>query len=469
MKSQCLRLAIAVGLVAAMSLPLLANSNDDVTEALFKKISNTVNLAGVTGVNKNSYAVLMYPGLYVPSTLLPDAWSDVRQKNFDAYLLATMANTVPSPSWISNPTTVSVDDVYKTIINNVDTNALPKSEADIKRHEELYNKVYVELIDKENEYTRWDLYTKYQIQYAALYDNIEAQKIIIAETGKGRISAVDQMMLDQARKNWEGKGRKAETEGMIQEMHELDAKNPQVYFQNLKTTYNSQLCQIGNGTTYGAVNFFPAYKEWADFAGWTKVKMDETAMKECRESLKVQAEVKVKTGYFFWKVDTKTNASLTKEHMDLQTKNLSLEFELKRVNISRPWLDGQVFKMGTWSLSKAAGENYKVSFGKEMTPGYAGPLGTMPLVPTAMILARNVKITGAFSAEEQNVLQTSMKNNTSVGWGPFSLGGKVNGNANVDYSKTDKSFTFNGTTIQFAEMQVIGFICEVLPETPVKK
>lgn len=463
------RFALAAAVAVGMVFPAFALSDAEVTDALFKKISNSVNLAGVTGVNKNSYVVLLYPGLYVPSDMKPDAWSDVRQKNIEAYLLAQMANTVPAPAWISNPTTVSVEDVYKTILNNVDTNALPKSEADIKRHQELYNTVYVEIVDKENEYTRWDLYAKYQIECAALHDNIEAQKIEIAESGKGRISAVDQMLYDQARKNWEGKGRKAEVERYLQEMYELDAKNPQVYFQNLKSTYGSYLAQLPGGTSYGEVLFFPQYKDWLGYTGWTKVKMDESQMKEVSETLHVQADVHVKTGMFLWKVNTKTNVDVKTENKQSQTKNLNLQFELKRVNILRPWLDGQVFKMNTWKLNKMAGNNYKISYGKEMGATYTGPLGSMPLIPTGLIMARNVKITGEFSDAERNFVSTAIKNKTDVGWGPFSLCGKVNANANVDYTKETKTCSLRGDTIEFTEPQIIGYICEVLPECPAAK
>lgn len=136
--------------------------------------------------------------------------------------------------------------------------------------------------------------------------------------------------------------------------------------------------------------------------------------------------------------DVEHKNETSQSHMDADTFELSAELIL--VRLMRPWFNPLLFGMSGWYVK-----------------GYApGQISTqvLPLVPTALVVARNVTIKANFSTEDKKHMASSTSGSVSVGWGPFSVSGKYSN------SKSSDSFqsTLNGGTLSLPGLQVIGVL-----------
>ena len=144
------------------------------------------------------------------------------------------------------------------------------------------------------------------------------------------------------------------------------------------------------------------------------------------------------------------------EKIDVTSSSVQVSFELAVVNILRPWMDATLFSGNVvWN----AGRDQKkgsVSSGKfdTQTDDHL-----MPFVPTQMLVARNVKIVGAFNEAHQTFVKNHMDAGGSFGWGPFSFGGS--------HTQDSASFTKredgSGVTLKLEGIQCIGFVSWIPP------
>jgi hypothetical protein len=86
----------------------------------------------------------------------------------------------------------------------------------------------------------------------------------------------------------------------------------------------------------------------------------------------------------------------------------------------------------------------------------------MPFLITGLLLARNVSLTGSWNADLKTTYDSMTRGGASVGWGPFSFGGSYVSSQHNDYH----SAQISGSTITFADPQIIGFFVELLPLSP---
>lgn len=133
----------------------------------------------------------------------------------------------------------------------------------------------------------------------------------------------------------------------------------------------------------------------------------------------------------------------SQSHMGADTFELSAELLL--VRIMRPWYNPLLFGMSGWWVNGFA-------VGQISTQ-------TLPLVPTAYVVARNVSIKANFSTEDKTHLSSSTSADVSVGWGPFAVSGSYSN------SKTNDTFksTLSGGTLSLPGHQVIGVLCAPTP------
>ncbi|MGZ3921912.1 MAG: hypothetical protein ACXVC7_16550, partial [Bacteroidia bacterium] len=142
--------------------------------------------------------------------------------------------------------------------------------------------------------------------------------------------------------------------------------------------------------------------------------------------------------------------------------NLNLSFDILRVSIDLPWMDGTLFESGAWDWARSTVyPGQLISTGANYQKGEA-PTGLMPFVPTAILLARNVELTADWSFDLNDTVNKVSSGGGSIGFGPFRLGGRTN--------KSDSSTHIigkaNGNTITFGNPQVIGYFVQVLPKSP---
>jgi hypothetical protein len=85
-----------------------------------------------------------------------------------------------------------------------------------------------------------------------------------------------------------------------------------------------------------------------------------------------------------------------------------------------------------------------------------------PLLPTAFIAVKDVRIMANFSDNELNQAGSATSVSASVGWGPFAISG------NYAHGSSDQHVRgeISPGLLEQKAVQIIGWICEVLPLCP---
>lgn len=157
-----------------------------------------------------------------------------------------------------------------------------------------------------------------------------------------------------------------------------------------------------------------------------------------------------------WSVGGGFNRSEERQHMDSTTENLEVSFRYARISIDRPWMNSLVFDLPGWTYGLV--QNGGVSSGNPATA--EGTL--MTIVPTAFIAVRDLKIAASWSQAESDYIREHISGSAGFGWGPFSIGGSYQSDSSEYKFKSE----FDGQTISASGLQIMGFICTVLPFAP---
>jgi hypothetical protein len=102
-----------------------------------------------------------------------------------------------------------------------------------------------------------------------------------------------------------------------------------------------------------------------------------------------------------------------------------------------------------------------ISDGGDISHGQI-PQGDMPFLPTGLLIARKVTISGQWDQTDLQFFHDHVSGGASFGFGPFSFGGH--------YESDEKRQTYQakltGNTITFTDPQILGIYCYVLQKSP---
>lgn len=114
-----------------------------------------------------------------------------------------------------------------------------------------------------------------------------------------------------------------------------------------------------------------------------------------------------------WKIGEDAE-NATSVPLDRATTLQTIRLRLLQVDLTRPWLDFQVFHLDDWYLQ-----------GQE--PGYystgttEGNRGVLPLLPTSMIVGLDTAVLAEWSKADREVLTEAVRNHQYLSLGPFAL------------------------------------------------
>jgi len=156
-----------------------------------------------------------------------------------------------------------------------------------------------------------------------------------------------------------------------------------------------------------------------------------------------------------WHASGGVSGGKEEKKSNMKAENLTLDAELISVSIKRPWFNPLLFSMLDW---------FAQGVGKDgiSNANLTDLKGSMPLVPTGFVVARNVKITADFSEEDKQFVSSSISTKASGGWGPFSISGSYSQSSSD--SKLDTKF--DGSTLQLPGLQLIAWISAITPASP---
>ena len=211
-----------------------------------------------------------------------------------------------------------------------------------------------------------------------------------------------------------------------------------------------------SGQKFPFTKFFPSsFWDDAHKQSWTKFLMSHEEVHTVQDFSSMSWGGGGGFSVGLWSVGASTSYSEQRQDFKSDGQMSTVEVELIRVPIRRSWWDPTIFWDRGWKFDPQI-SNLVLSDGK------IPPSGNLPVYPTALIVARNLKLGINMSSEENSHVATQFSASGSVGWGPFSVRG--------NYSKTTDhqthDFVRSAAGLECAGMQIIGFICELLPKSP---
>jgi hypothetical protein len=140
------------------------------------------------------------------------------------------------------------------------------------------------------------------------------------------------------------------------------------------------------------------------------------------------------------------------------TTSMEISFEVAKVKIERPWLDLGLLRYSPIAITGLPAGAW--------SSAQVDPLAMFPLLPTSMIVARNVRISSTWSQEIADVLSNSTdpNNDVNVEIGPFNTGGN-NNQYSREFSGSSSS-SFDGSTLSITGPMVIGWVATTVPYFP---
>lgn len=218
----------------------------------------------------------------------------------------------------------------------------------------------------------------------------------------------------------------------------------------------------------------PPVNAWANETGWVSVSFSDVDVDKLYSATTSQTRGFGGLSLGFVSVAVAGGGNKENEHSVNTVKSLKYTYELKRVQIRRPWLDGVVFfePLGwTWVKRQNTPQYPRVSAGKDEKGTPVAPTSITydnsdigcPMIPLEMVIARKRTIEATVSRSDYQKITTS--GSSSGGGSAFGIfgGGKKKSWTTVTVTESGDDVTFR---IESPSIAVIGLISEVLPVLP---
>ena len=276
--------------------------------------------------------------------------------------------------------------------------------------------------------------------------------------------AAHKMKVQLAEMDWVSSGYKGEYELITSAIKSVEGKS----FTLLKSSYiddftNSLLLNPSSGASFPYTR--PMIPDFANSnSGWTKFTFDSGSFNSNFDFNKHSSSIGgivtnfgIGTGI---PIGGLGNGKFEREtwNKTIDREHFSLEFEMVRVPIYRPWLNLSFLKSGFWRFD----QNNQVMKNTLLSDGKNPPSGLLPAITTDCIIVRNLKLN--FGTNHQEFVDT--KNTIGAGggisYGPLFLGGSHD----QDWGDKDFDHDWDKQTIEVNGMQIIGFVCHSLDKSP---
>lgn len=220
--------------------------------------------------------------------------------------------------------------------------------------------------------------------------------------------------------------------------------------------------------------FSPKVDDWEKSGGWLKMNYSEQETSSRFSSSSSQTRGWGGIALGFLNVVGSGGNGDSSTSLIKSAKDFSYQFELKRVTIRRPWLDGEVFsEPAAWTWKKVANtqkyphiaENPDTS-GSPVAPAvavYDNKSVDCSLFPTELVIARNRTLTATVTKSDYEQITNS--GSSGGGGSLFGIfgGARTNSWTTTKISEDGSNVTFK---VDSPGTAVIGVISEELPRLP---
>jgi hypothetical protein len=454
----------------------MATTNEDAYDALLAKIYNIVAAPdNITNVQKDTpFFSVCRPGIPISAEALDFGFTTMTpSQNSSAADFADFANDIPSLTGYYSPTGRKVYNEYFKVLRAPVLPQVTFTQAELDALEAAKNELWIKerrvdfgtgrvvevivdslLLERYKEYeARWqqalDEYNNELETYLNRMDEPVAYEIWTRKEPRLRDK------VNRAYNTWDaaGKGYVEEKLGFIANIQNRGSNQ---YFAALRNRYNDYKRADPNGGEYLFTKYFPQ-KFWEPSAGsWMTFKFNEKDVHkvDTRSVTNWGGRTGGRAGFWSWGGSVSRHSTITTNDSDIRSFDLSVE--LARIPIRRSWMDAGILSRRSWKFDNT------IPVSEYLSDGANPPTGTMVSFPTSMIVARNLSLKIDMTSERNKYSLEKISGSLRGGWGPFSL----RGNYNRETERTTHDFTQRGSGIECSGMQVIGFLCQVLPKSP---
>ncbi|MCL2412550.1 MAG: hypothetical protein FWC98_00220 [Bacteroidales bacterium] len=205
---------------------------------------------------------------------------------------------------------------------------------------------------------------------------------------------------------------------------------------------------------------YPSPANWTDEKNpaFTELKISGGSTEVRSKGTEHKFSVDSSVNYGLWRVKLSAEGSFERRNSTTDTNSISIEAKIAKVSIIRPWFLESFFKLGSWSnnIAKTKG---RISNGKIDS---SNKDNLIPMYPVAFIVAKDIKIKADFTHKDEEHIKDAVSGKTSVGFGPFSIGGSYGYGKTQDSLKSD----YQNGSITVPGMQIIAWVSRVIPFSP---
>ena len=255
-----------------------------------------------------------------------------------------------------------------------------------------------------------------------------------------------------------------EVEHALTEINTYNSFSPSSFIERLKERYLA-----------ASKDNFPVTCDppnWSSEPFWRRMAWKKVDIKTSSSSSHIHTDIQkvddsfessYKRGFWFFTSggnQESMNYSLSKDLETVtSTDKLAISLELAEVAVNRDWLDTSFF-----SFSDVYIDGQKQGYITKGSLSAAGAAGCqMPLIPTSLILAKDVKIYDDFNENVYKFIEnTHGSSDTRSHYGPFGSGSaKVKHSDSSTYSDEERKNYPQTSKIEFPGVQLIGIKCAV--------
>lgn len=206
----------------------------------------------------------------------------------------------------------------------------------------------------------------------------------------------------------------------------------------------------GTGINFHATYAVP-YNWYELYDDYSEIEIDLTdpkALEECGFAILGGDDTEMK-----WNIGNSRDPK-SQKLLEMNTAIEQIKFKYCMVAIQRPWLDFQLFNIPGWKIQGLSRAYYS-------TGTLTNNNGVLPLLPTGIIIGRDIQITAQWSEADRRIIEKAETGSQMVSFGQFALSGFISGSqAKTFASKLDNN------TISVPALHVVGWVSSLVPLSP---
>ena len=399
-----------------------------------------------------------------------------------AHDFAMLTNTIPVSvgDWVAGGTSMWTR--YEDWLDKYDSPPFaltPKQEEDLAKATDVLDKWFDPYTEYESEYNNM-YFEWYDLQVMPKEDRPKDYNTQLARAKRLR---------DQALKVWEvpTKGNRAAVERAMATVSDLERRDP-VFTKDRMRKKLGQPLESSHGTYYptfiypanplgdgaeaavfrhlaaeltaNAANDAEASADAAAGIGWPKFTFASNEVKEYTTDNNYQWGGRASVGSLFWSASAEHEGSRQYTEHSSDTNKMSMEFELLRAPILRPWFDTYLLTGRGWKWPSQTKENPETA--DMFSDGKLPAEGGWQMIPTEVIMVRNLKVKMDMSSSVNRETLTKTKSAVEAGYGFF----KIKGSVTTSNGTKEYEFAESADGIECAQPQIVAYFCRLMPKSP---